>query len=410
MLMSPRTLYRYLATGTVVLRGSPASIHSPMAFRSCGTSLATPSLLRTQLVSKSVSSRNLSILTGSNKYVDSATIGCSETDCPSQGMVHMESFEGKIVPLGTGFSVRRILPFRKQRSVGPFVFLDHFGPVAITEHAMNVGPHPHIGLMTITFLFEGAVLHRDSTGAEQIVLPGEVNGMVGGRGVTHSERGLLKDLDPHLKARNVPAPTGSHGLQLWMALSKDGEDVEPSFHHGKAISIDSHAMLVVGQSNGLNQSSIPIDPKLGKVFYVDTHFESPNGTFVLEAPGGSDNKVGSDASIELGIYVSAGKAELASGWGPLDGQILEPGHMITVKADAVNVNSQIRALEPDTRVALLGGSPLPEKRHMFWNFLSASKDKVDAAAKAWERLDRSVFPEVVNESNTDSIPLPGPKM
>jgi redox-sensitive bicupin YhaK (pirin superfamily) len=322
----------------------------------------------------------------------------------------MESFEGKIVPLGTGFSVRRILPYRKQRSVGPFVFLDHFGPVAITEHAMNVGPHPHIGLMTVTFLFEGAVLHRDSTGAEQLVLPGEVNGMIGGRGVTHSERGLLKDLESHLKARNVPAPTGSHGLQLWMALSKDGENVEPSFHHGKAVSINPHAMLVVGQSNGLNQSSIPIDPKLGNVFYVDTHFESPNDTFVLEAPGGSDNKVGRDTTIELGIYVSAGKAEFASGWGPLDGQTLEAGHMITVKADAMNVEAQIRALEHGTRVALLGGSPLPEKRHMFWNFLSVSKDKVDAAAMAWKRLDRRFFPEVVNESNTDSIPLPGPKM
>jgi redox-sensitive bicupin YhaK (pirin superfamily) len=406
MPIPPRTLYlyRYLATGAVVLRGSQAIIPTPAAFRSCGTSLVTPSLLGPQLAR-----RNLSILTESNKNMDSAIIGCAEADCPSQGIVHMESFEGKIVPLGAGFSVRRILPFRKQRSVGPFVFLDHFGPVAMTEHAMNVGPHPHIGLMTVTFLFEGAILHRDSTGAEQIVLPGEVNGMIGGRGVTHSERGLLKDMEPFLKARNVPAPTGSHGLQLWMALPKDGEDVEPSFHHGKAVSINAHAMLVVGQSNGLRQASIPIDPKLGKVFYVDTYFESPNDTFVLEAPGGSDNVVGSDNSIELGVYVSSGKAEFASGWGRLDGQTLEPGHMITFKAAAANDKTQVRAIEGDTRVALLGGSPLPEKRHMFWNFLSTSKDKVDAATKAWEQLDRSVFPEVVNESNKDSLLLPGQK-
>ncbi|CAB9510526.1 Pirin-like protein CC_3178 [Seminavis robusta] len=406
-MLSPRMLYRYLATSTAVLR-SPASQHLSATFRTSRSATVAPYSIHLQQHFR----RELSILTGHNHNVDSAVEedssgkegGNESVAMGDQGIIPQESFEGKIVPLGPDFSVRRILPFRKQRSLGPFVFLDHFGPVLISEHAMNVGPHPHIGLMTISYLFEGAVLHRDSTGAEQIVLPGEVNGMISGKGVTHSERGLLEDLQPHLDARNVPAPTGSHGLQLWMALSKDGEDCEPSFHHGKAVSIDSHATLVVGNSNGLTQSSIPIDPKLGRVFYVDTHFENANDSFILEGPGGQHDY--NYPSIEVGVYVSTGKMKFLSGWGSLDGQIVEPGSMVTAKAGATEIKAKIQALEGDTRVAILGGTPLPEKRHMFWNFVSAGKEKLDAATKAWDELDRSIFPKVVNEANDDSIPLP----
>lgn len=115
----------------------------------------------------------------------------------------LASFRGRSVPLGNDFSVRRVLPHVKQRSVGPFVFLDHFGPVVMEDHAaMNEGPHPDIGLMTISYLYDGAILHRDSTGAEQIVLPGDVNAMISGKGITHSGRGALKDIVPHLESLN----------------------------------------------------------------------------------------------------------------------------------------------------------------------------------------------------------------
>jgi redox-sensitive bicupin YhaK (pirin superfamily) len=276
---------------------------------------------------------------------------------------------------------------------------------------MNVGPHPHIGLMTITFLYEGAILHRDSTGAEQIILPGEVNGMISGKGVTHSERGTLEDITPHLQALNRNPPSGSHGLQLWMALSKRGEDVDPSFHHGTAIAVNEHASLVVGQTNGHIQSSIPIDPFLGKVVYLDVHFLNDGETFQLSQVGGkADRKDGDDPSIELGFYVTTGKVSLASGWGSVDDTVVEAGNMVVVKIpDASCFQGSLQSLTADSRVAVLGGTPLPEKRHMFWNFVATTRDKVEQAAEAWDRLDRSVFPEVANEDNQDSIPLPKQK-
>ena len=272
---------------------------------------------------------------------------------------------------------------------------------------MNVGPHPHIGLMTITYLFEGAILHRDSTGAEQLVLPGEVNGMIAGKGVTHSERGLLQDITPHLEKRNLPPPKGSHGLQIWMALSKQGELVDPSFHHGPALSIDDQfATLVVGKANGKEQPNIPIDPRLGNVLYVDLHFPKEGDTFELNDIGTSQSTL--DPSVELGVYVSTGVMEFQSGWAdPMQGTKLEAGNMMVVKApDASAFKGSIKALSNDTRVAILGGTPLPEKRHMFWNFVATSKPMVEAAADAWERLDRNVFGKVTNEDNNDSIPLP----
>jgi redox-sensitive bicupin YhaK (pirin superfamily) len=280
-------------------------------------------------------------------------------------------------------------------------FLDHFGPVELSEHAMNVGPHPHIGLMTITYLYDGAVLHRDSTGAEQIIVPGEVNGMSAGRGVTHSERGKVEDITPHLEERNLEVPTGSHGLQLWMALSREGEDVDPSFHHGKAIALNDHASLVVGKANGHSQMSVPVDPLLGKVAFVDVHFPHADDEFVLHNIGGDGTSANSgDDSLELGVYVSTGLVTLQSGWGKVSGTNVEAGTMLVVKIrDPSSFDGTLQALSPDTRIGILGGSPLPEKRHMLWNFVSASKEKVQKAAEAWDRLDRSVFPHAINEHN-----------
>ena len=403
-MVHPRVLCLATTCGTLAMRPGSSYLAPRVRFGFQTSHLSSPS----SPLPRYAGYRSLSILSGSNEHDDAEFKNTK--DAGEEGTHKLNSFSGKVVPLGTAFTVRRLLPFRKQRSVGPFVFLDHFGPVQISEHAMNVGPHPHIGLMTLTYLFEGAILHRDSTGAEEIIVPGEVNGMIAGKGVTHSERGQLEDIKAYLESRNLEAPTGSHGLQLWMALSKDGEDVDPSFHHGPAVPIDSKATLVVGESNGFQQSSIPIDPRLGKVVYVDIHFQRPKETFEICSPGGTkgiDDMNAVDDSIELGLYVSSGKVGFAAGWEDVDGETLEAGNMVVVKApDATTFQASIRALSHDTRVAILGGTPLPEKRHMFWNFVSATKEKVDKAANAWEHLDRNVFPEVANEANDDSISLP----
>ena len=358
--------------------------------------------------------RKFSVLHGSHPHPHhdesketAASIDSGSPPTASNKVHQLSSFTGKVVPLGSDFSVRRILPFAKQRAVGPFVFLDHIGPVALTEHAMNVGPHPHIGLMTITYLYEGAILHRDSTGAEQLVIPGEVNGMVAGKGVTHSERGQLEDIAPFLSSLQLPPPTGSHGLQIWMALSKQGQNVPPSFHHGPAVSIDGkYATLVVGQANGKEQASIPIDPELGSVVYVDLHFPSKEDSFQISNIGGNGTSV-SDPSLELGIYVSTGSIQFQDGWGDLTGTSLDAGNMMVAKVpDATTFQASIKALSNDARTAILGGTPLPEKRHIFWNFVATSREMVQSAADAWDRLDRTVFGKVVNEANDDSIPLP----
>ncbi|CAJ1943581.1 unnamed protein product [Cylindrotheca closterium] len=328
----------------------------------------------------------------------------------------LTSFAGKQTTLSVGFDIRRILPYHKKRSVGPFIFLDHFGPIDIAESAaMDVGPHPHIGLATLSYLYEGAILHRDSTGAERAIVPGEVNFMIAGKGVVHSERGNKVDLGPHLSGE---LPSTSHGLQLWMALPKGGEDVHPSFHHGKAIALHTgntsvQATLVVGSANGVSQSAIPIDNRLGNNFFVDVEFDKEGESFSLQQIG-----TGTDP-VEIGIYVSTGSVKLDSGYCNMDGDnsesetVLEEGNMVVYQLgredETVDIASwvgKLTALSSGTRLAILGGTPLPEKRHMFWNFVSHDKQKVEDAAEAWEQLDRSIFPPVVNEDNEDSIPLP----
>jgi redox-sensitive bicupin YhaK (pirin superfamily) len=150
----------------------------------------------------------------------------------------LTTLKSKVTELNPGLPIRRVLPQAKQRAVGSFVFLDHFGP---TLSKMTVGPHPHIGLSTLTYLYQGSIVHRDSTGAHQIILPNQVNWMSSGRGVTHSERSEAGTM---------------HGLQIWVALPKDQEDAEPSFHHASSVipvSIDSDCavQLVVGKFLGL---------------------------------------------------------------------------------------------------------------------------------------------------------------
>jgi redox-sensitive bicupin YhaK (pirin superfamily) len=419
----------------------------------------------------------------------------------------MSVLKGKVVPLGqsSGLEVRRVLPHRTKRSVGPFVFLDHFRPIPTpsllsvleekennnnnnnntdnnnnnmdNQNGMSVGPHPHIGLATLTYLYSGAVLHRDSTGAERLVVPTEVNFMIAGRGVVHSERGKSDEIHTFLQQRKQYQSTttttatttipswqqqSQHGLQFWMALSKEGEDVDPSFHHGSAIPLpqsssssttSSTALLLVGSCNGVTQSSIPIDPGLGRVFCLDVHLPQSGDSFNVVHPGTTTASTTSstphmekrsmedpDESLEVGIYVVSGSVEFvptdiapppsfratattASTTDPSKNQpvmVTTSGTMTVFKrtlsknqkyddnndSDYNGTIGRIVARADDTRVILLGGTPLPERRYMLWNFVSSDPKKLDRAAMAWSQLDRTIFPPVIHEDNLDSIDMP----
>lgn len=304
------------------------------------------------------------------------------------------TFAGRASELSEGFKVRRLLPYHRCRSSGYFVFLDHFGPANVAIGApMDVGPHPHIGLSTLTYLYSGAIVHRDSTGAERTILPGEVNWMIAGRGVTHSERGR-EALVQH------PEQTISHGLQLWVALPKEQEDVEPSFHSSQTtVGLDAphgcDARLIVGKAFGKCQHAIPILEGTGDLFFVDCHFIKTGTSFKCDQLSPSD--------VEVGVYCSQGIVE-CSGFAD-HSVILESGGM-TVFRGFVPSQASLTPRHPDTRLAIVGGTKLPEKRHMFWNYVSHDKAKIAQAVQAWDAKDRSMFPAVVNESNDDSIPNP----
>lgn len=339
-------------------------------------------------------------LESSRVVVETSLVAASSVARPAH-IAPMEvfgPFAGRASELSAGFKVRRVLPYHRCRSSGYFVFLDHFGPADVSIGApMDVGPHPHIGLSTLTYLYSGAIVHRDSTGAERTILPGEVNWMIAGKGVTHSERGR-EALVQH------PEQTISHGLQLWVALPKEQEDVEPSFHSSQnTVGLDAphgcDARLVVGKAFGKSQHAIPILSGTGSLFFVDCNFVKTDASFKCEnlSPG----------DVEVGVYCSQGIVE-CSGFAD-DSIILEPGVM-TVFRGFIPPQARLTPRHPDTRLAIVGGTKLPEKRHMFWNYVSHEKAKISQAVRAWDVKDRSKFPPVINESNNDSIPNPDSRM
>jgi len=272
-----------------------------------------------------------------------------------------------------GIPVRRILPWAKKRMVGPFIFLDHMGPAfmhAPTDH-MDVLPHPHIGLSTLTYLFEGELMHRDSLGVEQHIVPGEVNWMTAGKGISHSER-EPKDMRRHDRM--------IHGLQFWVALPVEHEDVEPSFHHYKqdeipCIKKDSFKAHVVAGS-AFGQTS-----KL--------HAYSPMTFIVLHA---NDEGVFSFANTghEHAIYIVKGNVSVK-------GESYHENQMIVFKDDSsIEVSHSADAL-----FVLIGGERFPEKRFIWWNLVSSSQEKIEAAKIAWRD---GTFPMVPGDD--ERIPLP----
>ena len=281
--------------------------------------------------------------------------------------------EALLVPrtrdLGDGFEVRRALPAAKKRTVGPFVFFDQMGPVALAPgRGLDVRPHPHIGLATVTYLFEGEILHRDSLGTRQPIRPGDVNWMTAGRGIVHSER-----TPPELRS------TGSRisGIQLGVGLPASEEEREPAFQHVPAARLpilDGNIRLILGEWRGACSPVATLSPML----YADAPLRNC-------------------AALELDFAYAERAAYVVAGTIEHDGEMHEAGRMLVFSPGGV---PRIKA-EGDARVLLLAGEPLDGERFIWWNFVSSRRNRIARAAADWKagRFDRV-------PGETEFIPLP----
>ncbi|WP_411030792.1 pirin family protein [Spongiimicrobium sp. 3-5] len=273
------------------------------------------------------------------------------------------------------FLVGRLIPFRKKRMIGPFIFIDHMGPTILgPQKYMDVDQHPHIGLATLTFMLQGEIIHEDGIGTYQRITPGSVNWMVAGKGVSHTER-TPKEL------RDGQEFT-AHGYQIWVALPRELEEMEPEFHHIPADRlpnwVDGSATfkLVAGEGYG-KKSPVPVHSPL---FMVEIRNKE---VYKLNT---RDNLKG-----ELGICVVEGSI-LACG------QTIEKGNILVSKVeDSCSVE-----LAPNSHILLFGGDTFPEERHIYWNFVATSKARIEKAKAAWK--DKT-FPMMENDNTY--VPLPG---
>ncbi|WP_316746710.1 pirin family protein [Pedobacter gandavensis] len=271
------------------------------------------------------------------------------------------------------FMVGRLLPFREKRMVGPFAFIDHMGPVCLSDHEnLDVPPHPHIGLSTLTYLFEGSIMHKDSLANEVEIKPGEVNWMTAGKGIVHSERtpAYLRDSDKML-----------HGLQIWVALPKEIEDMAPEFFHVESSQIPAWESdgvsfkLIAGTAFG-KESPVPV---FSPLYFLE-----------LKTKERKTVKIGEDLFGESGLYI-------------LEGAIESEGHTYEPKQLLVARDSKLCefVMQENTTVYIFGGTPFPEERFIYWNFVATSKDIIEQAKTKW--LEQS-FEKVPGE--TDFVPLP----
>ncbi|MDD3446426.1 MAG: pirin family protein [Zavarzinia sp.] len=273
--------------------------------------------------------------------------------------------------LAPGFEVRRILPYAGRRHVGPFVFLDHMGPVEATAALADVRPHPHIGLATVTWLFSGEIVHRDSLGHVQTIRPGELNWMSAGRAITHSER-MPKD-----------PPGGTvhlHGVQAWVALPRAMEESEPFFTH---VGTD---VLPVIYDPGARLTVIA-----GTAFGVTAPVAVPSPLFYVEAKLAPGAEVAlPDDYAERAIYVAEGCVTTP------DGEVGQGTMAVFHAAAPIRLRAETGAL-----VMLLGGAPLDGERHIHWNFVASDRALIERARREWQD---GLFPKVPGE--TEFIPLP----
>jgi redox-sensitive bicupin YhaK (pirin superfamily) len=275
--------------------------------------------------------------------------------------------------LGDGFTVRRLLPSLEAKLVGPFIFFDHMGPVGMPAGAgLDVRPHPHLNLATVTYLFEGEILHRDSLGTEQLIRPGAVNWMTAGRGIVHSER------SPGSERRIGPRV---HGLQLWVALPTVSEQVEPSFQHHAAKDIPelgvngARLRVIAGEAYG-QSSPVKVYSPLS---YVDAALEK-------------------DAHLELEQTFAHRAVYVVEGAISLSGKEHRPGTMVVMGR---RNPQRLTALKP-SRVVLIAGAALDGERYIWWNFVSSSRERIEEAKQAWRERR---FPTVPGDDE-EFIPLP----
>ncbi|RZJ13636.1 MAG: pirin family protein [Acidovorax sp.] len=282
--------------------------------------------------------------------------------------------KGHAKDLGGGFTVRRLLPAVQRQAVGPFIFFDHFGPVTVMPgDSHDVRPHPHIGLATVTYLFSGAIMHRDSLGYVQQIEPGAINWMTAGRGIVHSERRPDSLADK---------PYVNHGIQLWTALPIAQEEAEPSFVHTPSAAIpevrvgDATVRVLIGTAFGQTSPVATSSPTL----YLD-----------VQLPAGASLEIPALAQ-EMAVYTVDNPVELNGE--ALDAQLL--GVMETGQAMRLSAPGEAAA-----RLMVIGGDALDAPRHMWWNFVSSRKERIVQAADAWDTQAMGQVPGEV-----EWIPLP----
>ena len=283
--------------------------------------------------------------------------------------------EARKASLSTGLDVRRILPFRLRRMVGPFIFMDHAGPVEIQQRrvmsSMDVLPHPHIGLSTVSYLFGGQVTHRDSLGVEQVIRPGEVNWMTAGRGISHSER---------FEQPDALAGGSLEMIQTWVALPKKDEESLPSFNNYKPEQLPIFTdkgiwmRLIAGNAYGLRSDVKTNSP----LFYVHVNLDA--GTrFTLP-----------EEHSERGVYIARGSIEIS-------GRNYTTGQMVVFS----KTEQPVMMTKQASTLMLLGGEPLGE-RFIWWNFVSSSRERIEQAKSDWKE-GRILLPPTDNQ---EFIPLP----
>lgn len=277
------------------------------------------------------------------------------------------------------FLVGRLLPFRQKRTVGPFAFIDHMGPVAVKDHDnLDVDPHPHIGLSTLTYLFEGSIMHRDSLGSHVEITPGAVNWMTAGRGVVHSER-------MPVNVRQERPDMVMHGLQIWIALPKELEEIEPSFVHIEAKELPSW------QENGVDYKLIA-GKALGYESPVPVH--SPLYYIEIKSKDAAKINIGTGLFGESALYI-------------LEGEVKSGEHTYGNKNILIANDSTLCEFEmaPNTTVYIFGGDPLPEERYILWNFVSHDVNRLEKAKQDWIDQNYEAFP-LIEGDDTSYVPFP----
>ena len=274
--------------------------------------------------------------------------------------------------LGEGFTVRRALPAAQQRMVGPFIFFDQMGPALLHDgQGLDVRPHPHIGLATVTYLFEGEILHRDSLGTMQVIQPGAVNWMTAGRGIVHSER-----TPPQIRSGS----SSLFGIQTWVALPKRYEETEAAFAHHD-----------VSELPVLEEAGVTVRLIAGTLFGLRSPVQTFSEMFYADAVLASGSRLTLSAEHEeRAIYVAKGAVQI-------DGTSFPEGQLLVLRSGTATVLDA----QDHARLLLLGGAAMDGPRHIWWNFVSSSPERIRQAAEDWQA---GRFPAVPGE--TEFIPLP----